>query len=368
LNSKAFASTLVRTSLAAAALAIAFASTAPAQTPSQTPAAPPTAPTAQPSPDYVTAPPAAPAAPVDPFPPIDPKFFTASTPTRETVSQFLHSIWGYDNHRLWRVMAIQNTAAPGVAKITVFVADTTPNSQVQSAVFFVTPDGHHAIGAGAGVVPFGAKPFEDLRAMMLARANGPTRGASAKDFELVEFADLQCPHCKEAQATMDQIVHDFPKAHVVFQLFPLVDIHSSAFKAAAYGVCAQKQSDDAFFQYTAAVFDTQDALSPATEDTVLKAAAKRAGLDPDAIAACAATPATKDAVNADIKLATDADIEQTPTLVVNGRMIPVGGDLPYESLKKIIQYQATLDGVDSGATAETLAEKPAQPTLQTLPK
>ncbi len=39
---------------------------------------------------------------------------------------------------------------------------------------------------------------------------------------LVEFADLQCPHCKEAQGTMDQLVKDFPNARVVFQSFPLV--------------------------------------------------------------------------------------------------------------------------------------------------
>jgi hypothetical protein len=54
-------------------------------------------------------------------------------------------------------------------------------------------------------------------------------------------------------------------------------------------------------------------------------------------------------------------------LAVNGRLLPLTG-IPYEQLKQIIQFQATLDGVDSGATAETLAPKPRQPTLQTLPK
>jgi protein-disulfide isomerase len=334
-----------------------------AQAPTATPAAPAAAP-----PDYVSAPPPAPAAPVDPFPPINPKFFTATSPTMQTVSAFLRQIWGYDTNRLWKVMAIQTTAAPGVSKVTVFVTDKSPNAQIQSADFFITPDGKHAIGAGAGVVPFGAHPFQPAREILRERANGASRGAVSKDFELVEFADLQCPHCKEAQATMDQIVKDFPKARVVFQLFPLVDIHPSAFKAAAYGVCAQKASDEAFFKYAAGVFDTQDALSPATEDTVLKGAAMRAGLDGVAIAACASSQATKDIVNADIKLAEDVDIEQTPTLMVNGRPIPVGGDVPYETLKTIIQFQATLDGVDSGATAETLAPKPPQPKLETLPK
>ena len=167
---------------------------------------------------------------------------------------------------------------------------------------------------------------------------------------------------------MDQIVQDFPKAHVVFQLFPLVDIHPSAFKAAAYGVCAQQQSNDAFFKYAAGVYETQEGLTPATEDTLLKAAALRAGLDGAAIAACASTQGTKDIVNADIKLAQDAGVDQTPTLSVNGRMLPLGGNLPYEQIKQLIQYQATLDGVDSGATAETLAPKPPKPTLQDLPK
>jgi protein-disulfide isomerase len=309
-----------------------------------------------------------PTPPIDPFPSVNPKFFTAKSPTTQTVSAFLHQIWGYDTNRLWKVMAIQNTPAPGVAKITVFITDKGPNAQIQSADFFVTPDGKHAIGAGAGVVPFGAKPFEEARDILRERANGASRGAPAKDFELVEFADLQCPHCKDAQGTMDQIVHDFPKAHVVFQLLPITDLHPSAFKAAAYGVCAQKISDDAFFKYAAGVFDTQDALSPTTDDTVLKGAAMRAGLDSAAIAACAATPATRDIVLADIKLGVDLDIQQTPTLMVNGRPLPIGGDLPYETLKQIIQYQATTDGVDSGATPETLAPKPEQPKLETLPK
>jgi protein-disulfide isomerase len=261
-------------------------------------------------------------------------------------------------------MAIQNTPAPGVVKVTVFVTGKGPDAKVQSAIFYVTPDGKHAIGEGSGVVSFGAAPFAATRDLLKARADGAARGAAGKDLELVEFADLQCPHCKDAQAIMDEIVKDFPNAHVVFQLFPLIDIHPSAFKAAAYGICAQKQSNDAFFRYADGVFDTQGALTPATEDTLLKAAATRAGLDGDAIAGCAATQPIKDAVKADIKLAEDAGVDQTPMLSVNGRLLPIT-TISYDALKQLIQFQATLDGVDSGATPETLAPKP---TLSTLPK
>jgi predicted DsbA family dithiol-disulfide isomerase len=94
----------------------------------------------------------------------------------------------------------------------------------------------------------------------------------------------------------------------------------------------------------------------------------RAGLDDAAIAACADTQAIKDIVNADIKLAQDAGVNETPLLLVNGRMVPLTGTITYDQIKQLIQFQATLDGVDSGATAETLAPKPARPSLTTLPK
>jgi protein-disulfide isomerase len=314
-------------------------------------------------------PPAAPESftPPDPFPKPNAKFFTTSSPSVDTVDSFLKSIWGYDTNRIWRVEAIQSTAAAGVSKVTVFVSDKSPNAKVQAMAFYVMPDGKHAIADMSTVIPFGAKPFAEAGAIVKARANGAARGPASKDLLLVEFADLQCPHCKEAQETMDQIVKDFPKARVVFQLFPLTEIHASAFKAAAYGVCVQKQSDAAFFKYARAVFDTQDALTPATDDTVLKAAVTAAGEDPAAIAACADTQATKDIVNGDIKLAEDIGVDQTPMLSVNGHLLPMSS-IPYESLKQIIQYQAVSDGVDSGATPETLAPKPVQPQLQTLPK
>ncbi len=80
-----------------------------------------------------------------------------------------------------------------------------------------------------------------------------------------------------------------------------------------------------------------------------------------------ASAATKQIVEADIKLAFDAEINETPTLAVNGRVLPLTS-IPYDVLKQIIQYQATLDGVDSGATAETLAGKSTQPAVSDLPK
>jgi protein-disulfide isomerase len=296
----------------------------------------------------------------DPFPPVNSKYFTADSPSVDTVNAFLKSLWGYDSNRIWRVEAIQKTLAPNVSKVVVFVSDKTPGSKVQPTAFVVTPDGKHAI-AGDTVIPFGATPFADLRKTLQDRADGATRGATGKDFMLVEFADLQCPHCKDAQGTMDQLLKDFPNAHVVYQSYPLAELHPFAFKAAAYGYCVQKQKNDAYFVYSAAVFDMQGALTPETGDETLKNAVTKAGLDPAAVDACAATPATKALVDASIKLAQDAGVEQTPMLAVNGHLLPLSG-VPYETLKKIITYQAELDGVSTGSTGPAVGNS-TPPTL-----
>ncbi len=329
---------------ASIALAQAAATPAPQQAPKSAQPAQPAAPAPKPLQLQTLDPSSRP----DPFPPVNPRFFTASTPTVDTVNAFLKSLWGYDPNRIWRVEAIQTTQAPGVTKVVVYVSDKGPNAKVAATAFFVTPDGKHAIADSSAVIPFGATPFADARKILQDRADGAYRGSSNKDLMLVEFADLQCPHCKEAQATMDRLVQDFPNARVVFQNFPIPEIHPFAYKAATYGYCVTKQKNDAFFAYAADVFGKQAALTPDTGDQTLKDAVTKAGLDPAAIDACAATEETKKAVSASIKLAQDVGVEQTPMLAINGHLVPLSG-VPYETLKSVISFQAVQDGVSTGA-------------------
>ena len=84
------------------------------------------------------------------------------------------------------------------------------NARVTSTAFFVMPDGKHAIADT--MLDFGANPFAERRKILQDRADGPAQGAASKDLLLVEFSDLQCPHCKEAQTTMTQLAKDFPAA------------------------------------------------------------------------------------------------------------------------------------------------------------
>jgi len=287
----------------------------------------------------------------DPFPPVNPKYFTADSPSVATVDSYLKTMLGFDPNRIWRVEAIQKTTAPGVSKVTAMVSERGPNAKLLTAVFFVLPDGKHLIAGDAnGVSPFGAEPFAANRALLQAKANGPAHGSASKDLMLVEFADLQCPHCKDAQVSMDKLAKDFPKARIVFESFPLVDIHPYAFQAAAYGACIAKKNSDAFFTYAQAVYDTQGALLPDTAEQTLKNAATKAGADPTAIAFCAASDAAKAEVNESIALASELGVDQTPMLSINGRLVGIAS-VPYETLKSLIQFQADLDGVSAAAAS-----------------
>ena len=290
------------------------------------------------------APPAAPAPTGPPaFPKPDPANFTATSPTREAVEAFLSANWGYDDNRMWQVEAILKTQVPGYSKVIVFVGDKTGKEKPFRFPFIVLPDGKYMI-YGEEISPFGDKPFAADRAVLQERADGPYRGNADKSVEIVEFADLQCPHCKAAQANMDQLATDFPKARIVFQNYPL-PMHSAARRAAAYGVCVAKQGgSQAFFTYAASVFDGQDGLeTPDGASLTLNAAVTKAGQTPEKIAACADLPATNAEIDASIKLARDLNINETPTLMVNGRPIPA--NIPYATLKQIVSYQLKQDGV-----------------------
>ena len=301
--------------------------------------------------------PAAPQAPAaqatNPFPAVNPKNFTADTPSVEEVNSFLKALWGYDINRIWQVEGIVKTPAPGVAKVVILVADKRAPGKTSSLVFFTTPDGKHAIAEN--VMDFGAKPFADARKALQERASGPAKGAKGNDLLLVEFADLNCDRCREAQEKMDSLEQDFPQARIIFENAPQSS-HPYAERAALDGVCVRKtKGDAAFFSYARAVYAKQAGLTATSADETLKAALTAAGADPAAVAACAALPETKATVDASVKLARDLGAVQVPMLAVNGHFLAIDS-LPYDTLKQMIAFQAGQDGITVHL----------QPTLTTL--
>ena len=174
--------------------------------------------------------------------------------------------------------------------------------------------------------------------MLEKGVNGPARGPANSPVMIVEFSDLQCPHCKEAQPTIEKLLASEPNAHFVFQSFPLPS-HNWAAKGAAYADCVGRASNDAFWKFVQKTYDVQQDITESNADEKLTAIANDSGVKGPDIAACAAKPETDARVEHSIALGKTVDVTGTPTVFVNGYKIRNLG-MPPEALKNLVDFEA----------------------------
>ena len=259
---------------------------------------------------------------------------SANLPSEETVNSFLQQTFGYDSTVTWKITAIKPSTAEGLAEVDVVLS----NSQGQSpTTLYVTPDGKHALTGE--ILPFGAKPYQPAKETLLKGINGPSRGPEKSPVTIVEFSDLQCPHCKDAVPVIDKLLTEEPNARFVFQNFPLPS-HNWAAKAANYADCVGRSSNDAFWKFIQGTFDAQANITEANADEKLTAIADTAGVKGAEMAACAAKPDTKTRVEHSVALGQSVGVTGTPTVFVNGRRIGNVVGLPPEVLKGLVEFAA----------------------------
>ena len=258
---------------------------------------------------------------------------TANFPSEEGVNAFLHETFGYDSQLTWKIVGIKPSQAEGLAEVTVQISG--PQGQGEQK-FYVTEDGKHAVVGD--VIPFGAHPFKQTRELLEKKVTGPARGPGSAPVTVVEFRDLQCPHCKEAASTIEKLLTDNPNIHFVYQNFPL-PMHNWAMKAAEYADCIGRSSNDAFWKYISSVYAAQSDITAENADQKLTELADSSGVNGKDIAACAAKPETQSRVEASVALGKSVDVNATPTLFINGR--PVGvNENNYDVLKQIVDFAA----------------------------
>ena len=256
----------------------------------------------------------------------------ANLPSEETVNAFLQQTFGYDSTVTWKITAIKPSTAEGLAEVNVMLS----NAQGQSGTtLYVTPDGKHALTGE--IMPFGAKPYEPAKEALLKGINGPARGPEKSPVTIVEFSDLQCPHCKDAQPVIDKLLAEEPNAKFVFQNYPL-PMHNWAAKAAYYADCVGRSSNDAFWKFVQGTFDQQANLTESNADEKLAAIADAAGVKGADVAVCAAKPDTKSRVDKSVALGTSVGVTGTPTVYVNGRRIGNVVGVPPEVLKGLVEF------------------------------
>jgi len=149
----------------------------------------------------------------------------------------------------------------------------------------------------------------------------PRRGPETADLQIVEFGDLECPHCLTLFDTIEAFAREHPnRVAVYFAHFPLdsecnpeVDeVHRHACEAAWAAACAQEQGK--FWEFVTFAFGNQTRL----DDADLREHAQQAGLELETFDACFAGPQARARVAQDIVLAERVGLSGTPTFFING--------------------------------------------------
>jgi len=167
-------------------------------------------------------------------------------------------------------------------------------------------------------------PFADIRSKLHVGLS-PSMGPEDAKITLIEFADFECPSCRQLDLVLRELLPRHPEVRLVFKQYPLTDIHPWAMTAAIASQCAFEQSPAAFWKIHDAIFDAQDLITPSNVWEKMLDLANQLGLNAEAYRACMINPKTSTQVMATIEEGHALTITATPTTFVNSRRV-VGPD------------------------------------------
>jgi protein-disulfide isomerase len=149
------------------------------------------------------------------------------------------------------------------------------------------------------------------------------------------FADFQCPYCRRAMKTMDELERRHPtQIRLVYRNLPL-EFHTGARIAAAAALEAYAQrGSDGFWKMAGLLESDQDDRAPLTHDGLLNHA-KAMGLDVGRFERALNEGRHDAVIDADVALATGLGIQGTPSFVVNGYYVP--GAQPLAVFERAVQ-------------------------------
>jgi predicted DsbA family dithiol-disulfide isomerase/uncharacterized membrane protein len=157
---------------------------------------------------------------------------------------------------------------------------------------------------------------------------------------IVEFSDFECPFCRLAHPSIEQALASWKGKPIQFirKTMPL-PAHPHARDCSRGYVCADRQGKgdamaDRIFR--------QDDLSIES----IEASAASLGLDMDAFRTCRASPATEQAIDADVAFIRGADFQGLPTIWIGDQKL-LGAREPAEYLAAL-QRAASGQGADGG--------------------
>lgn len=165
-------------------------------------------------------------------------------------------------------------------------------------------------------------------------AGAPVTGPADAPLTIIEFSDFQCPYCAAAVPQIREVLKAYPaQVKLIFKQFPLEE-HAQADLAATAAVAAQKQGK--FWPMHDALFAHSEDLSRRS----ILSLAKEIGLDVNKLESDMDTTAIREIVNRDVQDGTDANVQGTPTIFIDGQRY--NGAITFEALKPILDAELKL--------------------------
>jgi protein-disulfide isomerase len=255
----------------------------------------------------------------------------ALTQTQKDIEAYLRNLYAFGPDVKVIVGPLKESLVAGLQEANI---DVTIGENKQSAKFYVSKDGKYLFRGELSDMT------QDPLAANMAQirmTDAPILGNANAPVTIVEYADFECPVCRNLHDMLRGILPNYPgKVRLVFKDFPIDQLHPWARTAATAGRCAYQQKPEAFWKLYDLIYDNQEVISAEDAWTKMLDYAGQSGLDTGTFKTCLASPEAAAAVNASHANGETLEVNSTPTVFVNGRRM-VGAD--QHILEQYINYE-----------------------------
>jgi protein-disulfide isomerase len=249
---------------------------------------------------------------------------------QKSIESFLRNYYALGSEVSITVGTPKEIGNSGLSEVPIEVK--TPEGS-DSVKMYITKDGRYLVRGE--INDLNIDPNAENRAK-LKLDGSPVLGDAKAPITIVEFADFECPVCRNLHDALRGLLPGYPQVKLVFKDFPIDQLHPWARTAALAGRCAYMQDPKAFWKMYDMIYDNQEVISASDAYQKMLDFAGRTGLNVDNFRSCLASPEAAAAVDANQANGKAVDVRSTPTLFINGRRL-VGAD-PH-GVQQYIDYE-----------------------------
>ncbi len=226
------------------------------------------------------------------------------------------------------------TPLPGFYRVNVH---GSLGGKTQEEQFVVSSDSKTVIRGE--VFEVAKNPFQ-AEVDLLKTVDQPFLGIPGAPVTVVEFADFQCPYCKqEAGVVRAKLMEAFPNDIQLFYMdYPLDPIHPFARGAAVLGRCIYTQNNASFWNYHDWIYEHQAEITAGNlREKGLEYARGDKNLDITKLTGCMLAQQPRDEVDRTVAIGDALKLNATPTFFINGRRMV--GTIALEDLKMVVAHE-----------------------------